>query len=95
MNKICYKQFDNLDFFGFLLFADEIRTFDGKIYRVKGVRCQRVDRKRSNDKDDLKHLYEIMYYAKTIKSDKNGLIAFRKKKYQPIKCSKNLSLSSA
>lgn len=93
---ISYEKFDQLDFYGFVLFADEVRTFDGKIYRIKGVRGQRIDKKRFDqlERQNLEHLSQIMYRAKTIKSDKYGLIGYRKKRYQQIKCVKQLTISA-
>lgn len=93
---ISYEKFDHLDFYGFVLFADEVRTFDGKIYRIKGVRGQRIDKKRIDqaERQNLEHLSQIIYQAKTIKSDKYGLIACRKKKYAKIKCVKKLTISA-
>lgn len=93
---ISYEKYDQLDFYGFVLFADEVRTFDGKIYRIKGVRGQRIDNKHFNklERHNLEHLSQIMYQAKTIKSDKYGLIGHRKKRYQQIKCTKHLTISA-
>lgn len=93
---ISYEKHDNLDFYGFVVFADEVRTFDGKIYRIKGVRGQRIDNKRVDqiERHNLEHLSHIMYQAKTIKSDTYGLIGHRKKKYQQIKCTKHLTISA-
>lgn len=93
---ISYEKFDQLDFYGFVVFADEVRTFDGKIYRIKGVRGQRIDKKRCDqvERHNLEHLSQIMYQAKTIKSDKHGLIGHRKKRYQQIKCVKKLTISA-
>jgi hypothetical protein len=93
---ISYEKYDNLDFYGFVLFADEVRTFDGKIYRIKGVRGQRIDKKRIDrmERRNLEHLSHIMYQAKTIKSDTHGLIGYRKKRYQQIKSIKQLTISA-
>ncbi|MEB7040057.1 hypothetical protein [Staphylococcus gallinarum] len=93
---ISYEKYDELDFYGFVLFADEVRTFDGKVYRIKGVRGQRIDKKRNDnlERHNLEHLSHIMYQAKTIKSDKHGLIGYRKKRYQQIKCVKQLTISA-
>ncbi|MBU5904575.1 hypothetical protein JVV96_19665, partial [Vibrio cholerae O1] len=66
------------------------------IYRIKGVRGQRIDKKRFDqvERQNLEHLSQIMYQAKTIKSDKHGLIGYRKKRYQQIKCAKQLTISA-
>lgn len=85
-----YKKYDELDFNAFLLYADQVKTFDGKFYRIKGSRGQRLDNKDANNEPQLEFLSSIMYRAKTVSNDNYGVIAHRKKRYSPIKCTKNL-----
>lgn len=35
MNRLTFKKYDNLTYKGFVMYADEIRTFDGKNIKSK------------------------------------------------------------
>ncbi|EOD8774027.1 TPA: hypothetical protein R8D17_002646 [Staphylococcus aureus] len=94
---LCYKKNKRFDFIAFYFFADEIRTFDGKTYRIKGMRCQRIDHKRLDisERKTLRHLSEVIYKTKTVFNDNYGLIAYRKKVSQELKSVKNISISKS
>lgn len=59
--------------------ADTVKTFDGRIWRVKGLIG--VDDKTGN----RKHLAELYYQIALIKDNKWRTIARRKKKSLPLK----------
>ncbi|MBF7018273.1 MAG: hypothetical protein ACTH1R_12005 [Staphylococcus equorum] len=91
MNRIAYKKYDTLNFKGFVLYADEVRTFNGKRYKIKGVRALRKDNTSQKDNCNFIPLNEIMYEAKTVYSERYGIIARRKNNFSEIKCLKDLS----
>lgn len=92
MNRLTFKKYDNLTYKGFVMYADEIRTFDGQKYKIKGVRALKMHNKscKLQDKSDFVPLNHIMYEAKTVYNYQLGLIANRKKRFSEIKCIKNL-----
>ncbi|OAW62187.1 hypothetical protein [Staphylococcus epidermidis] len=93
MNRLTFKKYDNLTYKGFVVYADEIRTFDGKRYKIKGVRALRMYNKKCTlkDKHDFIPLNQIMYESKTVYNYQYGLIANRKNRYSEIKCLKDLT----
>ncbi|CPD15646.1 TPA: hypothetical protein SFG28_002266 [Staphylococcus aureus] len=93
MNRLTFKKYDNLTYKGFVVYADEIRTFDGKRYKIKGVRALRMYNKKCTlkDKHDFIPLNHIMYESKTVYNYQYGLIANRKNRYSEIKCLKDLT----
>ncbi|HDD6623550.1 TPA: hypothetical protein PBF49_001591 [Staphylococcus aureus] len=93
MNRLTFKKYDNLTYKGFVVYADEIRTFDGKRYKIKGVRALRMYNKKCTlkDKHDFIPLNHIMYESKTVYNYQHGLIANRKNRYSEIKCLKDLT----